>query len=110
MIRRPPRSTLFPYTTLFRSPLRRKELPVTNSPIHIKKTNGAALIVEDEHYNQVVLKGIALELGYVPVLAGNAEQANTVLKNQTFDLIFLDWELAGLKGGEIALLARSQSG
>src|SRR2546430_10127508 len=24
MIRRPPRSTLFPYTTLFRSPLRRK--------------------------------------------------------------------------------------
>src|SRR5256885_12415481 len=25
MIRRPPRSTLFPYTTLFRSPLRRRE-------------------------------------------------------------------------------------
>ncbi len=93
-----------------RLPLRRKELPVTNSPIHIKKTNGAALIVEDEHYNQVVLKGIALELGYVPVLAGNAEQANTVLKNQTFDLIFLDWELPGLKGGEIARLVRSQSG
>src|SRR3712207_6952758 len=27
MIRRPPRSTLFPYTTLFRSPLRRRHLP-----------------------------------------------------------------------------------
>src|SRR3712207_7126541 len=26
MIRRPPRSTLFPYTTLFRSPPRRREL------------------------------------------------------------------------------------
>src|SRR5258708_22900096 len=77
MIRRPPRSTLFPYTTLFRSPLRRKELPVTNSPIHIKKTNGAALIVEDEHYNQVVLKGIALELGYVPVLDRKSTRLNS---------------------------------
>src|SRR5256885_12615021 len=28
MIRRPPRSTLFPYTTLFRSPLRRARLGV----------------------------------------------------------------------------------
>src|SRR2546429_3021928 len=27
MIRRPPRSTLFPYTTLFRSPLRRSASP-----------------------------------------------------------------------------------
>src|SRR5258708_19611642 len=27
MIRRPPRSTLFPYTTLFRSPRRRRETP-----------------------------------------------------------------------------------
>src|SRR3712207_9016054 len=26
MIRRPPRSTLFPYTTLFRSPMRRTEI------------------------------------------------------------------------------------
>src|SRR2546430_7699321 len=29
MIRRPPRSTLFPYTTLFRSPLRRGPGPLT---------------------------------------------------------------------------------
>src|SRR2546429_4163665 len=28
MIRRPPRSTLFPYTTLFRSPTRRFNLPL----------------------------------------------------------------------------------
>src|SRR5256885_12674288 len=31
MIRRPPRSTLFPYTTLFRSAVARDELPV---PVH----------------------------------------------------------------------------
>src|ERR1041385_4090884 len=31
MIRRPPRSTLFPYTTLFRSPRRREQAPL-NAP------------------------------------------------------------------------------
>src|SRR5207253_8164456 len=38
MIRRPPRSTLFPYTTLFRSPFRRSRLPPT------RKRSGAACI------------------------------------------------------------------
>src|SRR2546430_17737380 len=32
MIRRPPRSTLFPYTTLFRSPLREPTLVIFGSP------------------------------------------------------------------------------
>src|SRR2546427_9444757 len=32
MIRRPPRSTLFPYTTLFRSPLLRRDLGVAPRP------------------------------------------------------------------------------
>src|SRR5260221_3654350 len=32
MIRRPPRSTLFPYTTLFRSQRRRKYLPRRRAP------------------------------------------------------------------------------
>src|SRR5256885_15456184 len=31
MIRRPPRSTLFPYTTLFRSPRRARAAPATNA-------------------------------------------------------------------------------
>src|SRR3712207_8022842 len=31
MIRRPPRSTLFPYTTLFRSPDRRRFIEITSS-------------------------------------------------------------------------------
>src|SRR5258708_23227781 len=34
MIRRPPRSTLFPYTTLFRSPLTSKEESPNESVIH----------------------------------------------------------------------------
>src|SRR5260370_22344641 len=34
MIRRPPRSTLFPYTTLFRSRLHRSNFPDSNRPRH----------------------------------------------------------------------------
>src|SRR2546422_2463389 len=34
MIRRPPRSTLFPYTTLFRSPLRDKSSTSKQHPLH----------------------------------------------------------------------------
>src|SRR5256886_16852147 len=42
MIRRPPRSTLFPYTTLFRSKLRLK-LQGANAPAEILFGNNAAL-------------------------------------------------------------------
>src|SRR2546430_14976792 len=44
MIRRPPRSTLFPYTTLFRS-------RVTAATIDIAKTIGAPIVgTNDSHY------------------------------------------------------------
>src|SRR3712207_8853103 len=35
MIRRPPRSTLFPYTTLFRSPVTPSSVPSTSDPSSI---------------------------------------------------------------------------
>src|SRR5438477_7907895 len=38
MIRRPPRSTLFPYTTLFRSPLTRAEEKAARAADELKKT------------------------------------------------------------------------
>src|SRR3712207_2209235 len=47
MIRRPPRSTLFPYTTLFRSPYRlprRQELPVRRQQLG----QGAGVVEGDE--------------------------------------------------------------
>src|SRR6266496_6554572 len=41
MIRRPPRSTLFPYTTLFRSPPdRRRSRPARNPPKHVDPAAG----------------------------------------------------------------------
>src|SRR5260370_10560112 len=53
MIRRPPRSTLFPYTTLFRSNLHRKvessNTPlVTTGPAPVKKTKDPTLWVGEK--------------------------------------------------------------
>src|SRR5687768_18600873 len=39
MIRRPPRSTLFPYTTLFRSSPRRFRMPPDHRPIAVAEYN-----------------------------------------------------------------------
>src|SRR3712207_7610413 len=55
MIRRPPRSTLFPYTTLFRSLLHKVELAqkyssVFHSPTHSSLGLGPGLLREDKLY------------------------------------------------------------
>src|SRR5258708_20403540 len=42
MIRRPPRSTLFPYTTLFRSPMNFKQLEAFQAIMLSGSTTGAA--------------------------------------------------------------------
>jgi len=56
MIRRPPRSTLFPYTTLFRSPALSFDLPPfltpepgLNSGFMIAEVTSAALMSENKH-------------------------------------------------------------
>src|SRR5260370_12156942 len=46
MIRRPPRSTLFPYTTLFRS-LREYSLPTRGEPHDPLDVRGSTLVAED---------------------------------------------------------------
>src|SRR2546425_2785804 len=71
MIRRPPRSTLFPYTTLFRSP----------------QVNHRQMIVEAEHpkFGKVRQFGIAIKLSETPGVVRHAaplpgEHTDTVLE------------------------------
>src|SRR2546423_9748812 len=47
MIRRPPRSTLFPYTTLFRSPqrIRKKEIRAMKIPICVQQQAHAVVLI-----------------------------------------------------------------
>src|SRR5436305_5066255 len=48
MIRRPPRSTLFPYTTLFRSP--RHDEPDQHGEGHRRRAQGAAPVARSEEH------------------------------------------------------------
>src|SRR5256885_10226192 len=59
MIRRPPRSTLFPYTTLFRSPVARERdlLPVGRPD---RGTFDSVVVAQDRRLEQAPLNGIRL--------------------------------------------------
>ena len=84
--------------------------PSAEAPDAAGGGEGSALIVEDEIYNQTVLKGIARDLGYAPTVACNAGEAFARMGEQPFSVIFLDWELPGLKGGDIARQIRASEG
>jgi signal transduction histidine kinase/response regulator of citrate/malate metabolism len=69
-----------------------------------------ALIVEDELYNQAVLQGIALRLGFEVEVAADATAAQRFLAAREYRVVFLDWELPGAKGDEVARMIRSRPG
>src|SRR5438034_8124411 len=48
MIQPPPRSTLFPYTTLFRSPPERLEIAPPAGSVAVHLDGGALVVVEDD--------------------------------------------------------------
>src|ERR1044071_2789218 len=60
MIRRPPRSTLFPYTTLFRS-VTKPELPLTITGMGVPLTGapvaGGAIRRSEEHTSEIPSRG-----------------------------------------------------
>jgi CheY-like chemotaxis protein/HPt (histidine-containing phosphotransfer) domain-containing protein len=66
-----------------------------------------ALIVEDQHYNQVVLASLLAQLDYRTECANDAEQAFAAFAKKIFTVIFLDVELAGMKGPEVARRLRA---
>src|SRR3712207_8676092 len=66
MIRRPPRSTLFPYTTLFRSPGKRTEDKVKDLVTDFKERTGGRLMnlmTSDEYpaYKAAIFAAYAVE-------------------------------------------------
>ena len=66
MIRRPPRSTLFPYTTLFRSRVSKDSIldPVTGTRKKLEGTTGMALsVIGTFGYSFNVQSGVRLLMG-----------------------------------------------
>lgn len=81
--------------TLSLSNMNTPGVPVTAGALY-------ALIVDDQEYNQVVLRGIARRLGYEAEVASLADEVWLHIDQHTYAAVFLDWELPGPNGGEIA--------
>lgn len=59
-----------------------------------------ALIVEDQRFNRTLLRHTLASLHFTTVEAINGDEALRLLGGQTFDVVFLDWELPGINKGD----------
>ncbi|MFI5335879.1 MAG: ATP-binding protein, partial [Opitutales bacterium] len=71
---------------------------------------GRVLVVDDEEYNRVTLSALLDELGYTSVLAANADAALAAARTGHFDAVFLDFDLPGRNGPDIARELRTLPG
>src|SRR3712207_8138749 len=78
MIRRPPRSTLFPYTTLFRS----------------------VLVADDNQVNRRVGEKILESAGHHATLVQNGEETLDALAADHFEVVLMDVNMPPLNGIE----------
>jgi len=86
------------------APVEDREQP----PSWLGSESGRALIVDDQHYNQIVATRIAERLGFAPVTAGDAGAALARFSEGSYAVVFLDWDLPGMKGTELARQLRER--
>ena len=89
--------------------LKRDRTPhVANAPAAVSDAaSKRALIVEDQSYNQIVMRRMAEKLGFAVDTASNASEALAHIEAHTYAVILLDWELPETTGEEIARRIRA---
>lgn len=70
------------------------------------QAKGRILIVEDEQDIRDLLKFNLSGRGYDVVTCANGEEGLLSIKDQTYDLLILDWMLPGVSGVQVAKVAR----
>ncbi|MBF0382054.1 MAG: response regulator [Magnetococcales bacterium] len=64
-----------------------------------KDLSGAnVLLVEDQHINQVIAKGFLEDVGIIPDLAENGQQAVEMVKKKSYDLVLMDIQMPHMDG------------
>src|SRR3989449_6403309 len=100
MIRRPPRSTLFPYTTLFRSPRLR---PPTDraGPADPATVTRKVLVVDDDAAILEVLTMRLAAMGFDVTPVGEPRRALEAATVQRFDLALIDLRMGPMDGVQL---------
>ena len=61
-----------------------------------------ALVVDDEEYNRIVLADLLEQLGFTVLTAAEGEAALALAAGRNCDVVFLDYDLPGLSGLDVA--------
>jgi signal transduction histidine kinase/CheY-like chemotaxis protein/HPt (histidine-containing phosphotransfer) domain-containing protein len=69
-----------------------------------------ALVVDDQEYNRIVLSDLLARFGYVTDVTADGTEAVELAARKEFELIFLDYDLPGLSGLDVARGIRAGSG
>jgi signal transduction histidine kinase/ligand-binding sensor domain-containing protein/CheY-like chemotaxis protein/HPt (histidine-containing phosphotransfer) domain-containing protein len=98
-------------TFFLRVRLKRDRSPVEQAPTRAKLATttpaGRALVVEDQPYNQIVVRRIAEQLGFVADVASTIEEALALAEAHPYAVVFADWELPGATGDELTRRLRA---
>ncbi|HEX2862160.1 MAG TPA: ATP-binding protein, partial [Lacunisphaera sp.] len=65
-----------------------------------------ALVVDDQEYNRIVLVDLLTTLGYTAQSAANGDEAISLAAQEDFTLVFLDYDLPGMNGLDVARFIR----
>lgn len=77
-------------------------------PSTIPNKRGKILIVEDHRVNQMVAEGMLKKLHYSPKIASSGEEALELIHNESFDLILMDCQMAGMDGYQTTEAIRNE--
>ncbi|WP_172830219.1 ATP-binding protein [Opitutus sp. GAS368] len=66
-----------------------------------------ALVVDDQEYNRIVLADLLQSMGFIVHAAQEGSAALALAGRQTFDVVFLDFNLPGLSGVDVARAIRT---
>lgn len=98
-------------TFFLRVRLKRDRTPIAAPSIIVAASAaaeaGRALVVEDQAYNQIVVRRIAEQLGFVADVAATAEEAVALAESRSYAVVFADWELPGANGEELTRRLRA---
>ncbi len=80
------------------------------APAPVAAPGRRALVVDDQEYNRIVLADLLQSMGFQVHSAQEGQAALDAAAHQAFDVVFLDFNLPGLSGVDVARGIRSMPG